>query len=540
MPGVVRLLDVALVLVIAVIVGVIVTGGWVIEPAGLRIRMRSADNPFWIAFAVAFIRYTLRPHPHPSLPATALARLAAAFRPAWKPLLAISAVVFILKVAFAWTLPGFFSGDDVEIHEMTLGPIVGRPWPVWELRNAFYPMCFIWPAQRLAWASGVQSPEGLVFAGRLVVAALSTLVIPMTWIAARRLWPDDVRIAAGAVVFVAVNKLMVAFGSSELPRPVATVFVIAAFTSLLRRGGGPALLGGLLLGIGAAFRFSEAMFIGPAMLVAVLRRDWLAAATVPVAAVLTLATIVGVADLIYWGEPFFSLRTAIDYTLLERGSSRGFQPVYEYLAILPSWTTLPVFALAVAGSRRCGPETLWLWIPLLCLSLLPHKETRYVIPLVPMLALTAARGLVRTVEWLRQDAGRLRSARWIGGVLVPMLALSLLHDAAGWRLRRTNEGVGLARYLRSQGTEGVAAEHSWRMGGQAYLWRHEPVVDLPPERLATRDARAAAFQHSRWVALRTATARAIGADEMRLLGFEASRAWSGEDYVLFERQGSLK
>ena len=52
--------------------------------------------------------------------------------------------------------------------------------------------------------------------------------------AARRLAPADPRLAALAVLFLVINKLQMSFGSSELPRPVSTVFVVASFLVLLR------------------------------------------------------------------------------------------------------------------------------------------------------------------------------------------------------------------------------------------------------------------------------------------------------------------
>ena len=57
-------------------------------------------------------------------------------------------VASAIRVANVFTHFGFVTGDDVEIHEMTLGVALGKAWPVWDLRNAFYPMTFIFPVQR--------------------------------------------------------------------------------------------------------------------------------------------------------------------------------------------------------------------------------------------------------------------------------------------------------------------------------------------------------------------------------------------------------
>ena len=34
----------------------------------------------------------------------------------------------------------FMTGDDVEIHEMSLGLLLHHPWPIWDLRSAVFPL----------------------------------------------------------------------------------------------------------------------------------------------------------------------------------------------------------------------------------------------------------------------------------------------------------------------------------------------------------------------------------------------------------------
>ena len=71
-----------------------------------------------------------------------------------------------LTIVIAVTGGGFFYGDDVEVHEMTLAALFGVEWPVWELRSAFFPMLVVYPAQQFAAWIGASSPETLVFSGR--------------------------------------------------------------------------------------------------------------------------------------------------------------------------------------------------------------------------------------------------------------------------------------------------------------------------------------------------------------------------------------
>ncbi len=52
----------------------------------------------------------------------------------------------MVKAIYAWWYYGFYTGDDVEIHEMVFAAIFGWDWQAWDIRSAFYPMVFIYPA----------------------------------------------------------------------------------------------------------------------------------------------------------------------------------------------------------------------------------------------------------------------------------------------------------------------------------------------------------------------------------------------------------
>jgi hypothetical protein len=544
-------LDLSILLVLAAVVVIIVTGGGLVHVLGVSVRARGVENPIWLLTGLMVLRYVTRQWPSlgtrrwpvdsllkrgaglvsERLPTEAMRRL----RRPLAGILYLTIAVFLMKVLLAATSPGFFSGDDVEIHEMTLGVLLRKPWPAWDLRCAFFPMVFVYPAQRLALALGASSPEMLVLAGRVAVALVSSAAIPLTWWTARRLAPADPRLAAVSVLLLAINKLQMSFGSSELPRPVSTVFVLAAFFCVIRGGVLQSALGGVFLGVAVAFRFSEVVFV-PAALVTIRREQWWTqAVTLLIAAVLTAAAIIGVADALYWGHPFSSLIAAVDYTVVQRESSRGYEPPWEYLKIVPTWSTFVFVALAVAGSSRRTPESWWLWVPVAVLSLLPHKESRYLLPVVPFLCITAARGFLRLSQWLRQSAEIVGWQRWAKDLAAPLFLLAVLHDLGGWRLSRSNEGIRLAEYIRAAGGSGIAGQDLWRLGGRTYLWPLEPIVDVHPDLLADRTRLATAVRDAKWVALRHRVARTVGDSTMHALGFERDPQWDGEDYVLYVR-----
>ena len=532
------LLDLLLVTLVALVLATLASGGFVVDFPFGRLRLTSLSNPTLLAAAAVVARYALRRH----LPFLGIRRLrlehlgrrglhvAGAFlethaldRQLTRGVLAaLCLVTLAARLAGAWFHPGFFSGDDVEIHEMTLSAVYGLDLPVWNLRSPFFPLGFIYPAQRLAVAVGVSDPHLLVFAGRAVVALLSSAAVPLTWTAMRRLAPDYPVAALLAAALVASNKLQVSFGSSELPRPIAAVFVLGAFTLLLRAGTRRALLAGCLLGLAAAFRFSEAIFVVPAALVLARQHRWREGTLMLAAAMAGGGVALGIADYLYWGSAFSSLRSAVVYTVVERASSRGYEPTLAYLLFVPPWTNWAVFVLAVAGARRQPVLAIWMFVPIVALSLLPHKETRYLIPVVPYVCMSAALGVAGAARFVR--------ARWpawkgeaVATVLPPLLVLGLLQDAGGWRLKRSNEEVHVARWLRTQGPGGVAIRNVWKAGGGIYLAANRPIVDLEDARFETKAGRREMFEHVRWIVVEPQTAQRLTEEELRALGFVAAR-----------------
>jgi hypothetical protein len=190
--------------------------------------------------------------------------------------------------------------------------------------------------------------------------------------------------------------------------------------------------------------------------------------------------------------------------------------------------------LAGVGSSRRHADSWWLWIPILLLCTLPHKESRYLVPVVPFLSIAAARGFVRAIAWLGNPAaGGVR--RWTRELFAPLLLLSLLHEMGGWRLPRSNEGIGLAEHLRAADGSGVAAEDFWKLGGSIYLWPRAPLLSLDGARLADRAAAASAVSDKTWVALRSSSASRGGDALMHSMGFGRDTSWRGEEFVLFRR-----
>lgn len=492
---------------------VIVTGGGVMTVSGHRVSVHSIGNLLLVMSVLGALRLTIgAPYPlagrWPVAGAGAKSlRLISArqaklrdisARDAAAICLSAAAFALMLKLGNAYFHFGFFSGDDVEIHEMTFAAIFHWKWTAWYLRSAFYPMVFIYPVQRTLVALGVSSPAALIFAGRAVVAAASTVGVLLIFRVARSMC--GLRIAVLAAVIFSMSGLVAAFGGTELPRPIGAVFVLAAFGALQSRRGAWIAAGGISLAIAAAMRFSEVIFVVPAALQLLFERRHTQLAGFVVVFGVTAAAIQASADYLYWGTPFQSVVNAFDFTVVHKLSSRGTEPFWEYLAHIPSWSDFVIVGLAAVGTARGGwREAMWAWIPLAVLSCLPHKEPRYLIPIIPFVSLLAARGLGDLVDRLDRVSAAIsaREAQRAGIAalaLVALCAASAMFQLSQARFRKSEDDVRLATAIAAAGDRGgIAGEQIWRLGGRLYLGAGRDVINLEAEDFDTADRLAAAI-----------------------------------------------
>jgi hypothetical protein len=494
-------IDVLILVLFGLALGIALTGGGVWIYRGARISARAPDNVLVALTMLLAIRYGLREWG----PFLGRARWSAAaihlqalrvlgwFR-TWSDAVTphrgsrfvvgfvLSAIV--LKAALAWAAPGFFSGDDVEVQEMSLGALRHTSWPVWDLRNAIFPLTVTYPSQRVAAAVGWTQMSSLVWAGRLPVAVLSSLGIWLVWRIGRLEPARGAGWAVLAAFLFATNQLQIAFGSSELPRPVSTVLILAGYLAMQRGSLGGVFTSAVLIGVAACLRFSEVVFVVPAALQLLTERRLRDATLFGAVVTGTIAMLLGLADLWYWGQPFHSLVAIIDYTMVRGLSSRGYQNVFWYGTHAYQWVNPALFVLAIVTTVRARPrEAFWAWVPVVLLSALPHKEARYLIPVIPFVCLLATRA-VRDLSRQLSDAAS-RERPWVPLSLIAGLTLGLVLDIGHWRLPRTNADVALAQVLAVEipADRALVIQQAWRLGGHLYF-DSRPIVDLDPALMA--------------------------------------------------------
>lgn len=396
------------------------------------------------------------------------------------------------RVGLALAFPGFVGGDDVEVLEEGFRRAFGLAFQPWSIRNLLVPDLLVAPLLRLASWLGVQETGALIFVATLPFIALASLNVVLVYTLAAR-WSPDRAVARLAAALFALHWLPLGYGSTVYPRTLATTCVLLACLAGVRKPvrSAAALAAGGLLAVAFAERYSEGVLLAPLLLWCMSGSARAARARAAGALiggfVVGAAVTVGVVDAVTWGRPFASLQAFAQLTLVERLSSSRIpiQPLLFYVQRLLFWVPATLLPALVAAARRKGAGRLWalLLLPIGLLSLVHHKELRYLQCTIPALALLGALGF------------RELAARWGRVAAAALVVLTLVWQASGvsFLARNSLAAVAAAKAMRADAAITVVAlSQAWAYGDRLYLGNRVEVRDLPTPPGAQELERAAA------------------------------------------------
>jgi phosphatidylinositol glycan class B len=273
----------------------------------------------------------------------------------------------------------------------------------------------------LAWL-GVGSGAGLTVACKVLFAGLAVAgLYPMLRAAAAFGGGRALLLCGlGACAFPA----HLLYGSRALAEVASTPFLTFAVWLLLPWGlagrmvrpfharGGRVFLAGVLLGLSTLLRYQNAVLV-PAIVVIVVMRAGLRPGLWVAAGVALLLLGGGLLDWLTWGRPFQSFVVYLRFNLVEGGANQwGIAKRGFYLRTMWSCNGPAVLLLAVgfvASLRRAWPIALLALLYLGALVEVPHKELRFLVPVLPLFLLCAAVGLGVLIERLPYPASRRRA-----------------------------------------------------------------------------------------------------------------------------------
>jgi hypothetical protein len=232
------------------------------------------------------------------------------------------------------------------------------------------------------------------------------------------------------------------------------------------------LSAGGLLGLAVVARYGSVPFVVMAAAWLVSRRAWRALAAVLVGG-LAVAGALGALDWATWGEPFHSLLAYVRFNRPDGGVVERFgsKPLWWYAAIAAGMAPVFVAPWVGAGLRRGGLAAVWLVGYGAALHLHPHKEARFLLPLLPLAAAVAAaplhRWLVGVLTTRRQVAAALGlwAASSVASATV-LLPFSLYRALIDGEVECARDAHGMV----------FAASRNWKGGGRFFVHRDFPVV----------------------------------------------------------------
>jgi hypothetical protein len=201
----------------------------------------------------------------------------------------------------------------------------------------------------------------------------------------------------------------------------------------------------------------------------------------------------GLLDRLTWGRWFQSAITYLDFTLVQgRASDWGVLPAGYYLRIVwdsMGWVAVGAALLAlVAAKRASGLLALAAGI-ILTYSLIPHKEFRFLLPVLPIIGALTGVGLDEVLRAIgdRRSLGAAMLLGWVAIAASSVLRVDRHHLAvdvsAGERSSPSDETGSVNRLLFAAYHEtslcGLHIETShWAWtGGYSYLHRRVPIYD---------------------------------------------------------------
>ena len=326
-----------------------------------------------------------------------------------------------------------------------------------------------------------------------------------------------------SLVLVGLYGAWVAFAGRTMSESFSASLLLVALEALDRPPSARAgLLAGGMLGLSVVARYGSAVLVLAALVGLALRRQWGRLAWVCVAGA-GVALGLGLLDAVTWGRPFHSLLAYVNFNVLsgQAAAQFGAAPPAFYLPVvardLPLWAW-PGLAWAVARQRPRLPVGLFCsGVYLVAVSATPHKEARFVFPVLVLLAVTAAPGmagllLALSKAWRREAA--LAACLLAGAVPLFFQGVNQDGDVRGDQFR------AIVRASRDPDAQGllIIGDGLWGVGGFFYVGKQIPwlTADTAQDynfQLAIQDGRfnrAIAYEDHTVPELRQAGFRVVG------------------------------
>ena len=397
---------------------------------------------------------------------------------------AILAFALILRMTVFLIWPSVYFADEIyqiqePAHKLAFGSGVLATWDFRSgLRSWVLPTVLAGIMKTTAWMGG--GSAGYTFAIALFASILSLFAVWFAYAWCRRTVNTSCGLLAAFVA--AAWYEFVYFGPHPFSEFISgnILLPVIYFGSLAGEDNSKDKWRLIAVGIGLGIVVGLRLQMAPAVFLAgiwIIRGNWRKRVGPVLAGALAAILVFGIADTVSWGVPFHSYYASVQQNVLkDRASHFGTMSFFGALYHLFGRVG-PLILLALVGVRR-SPILGWLCLAILVPHLLiPHKEYRYVYPMLPLLLTLAVMGLNDTFVFLSEKLNLNKLALHKNRLLAAaFLMLSLL---LALRFPFWAQGTGYLKAFRyisqTPAICGIGIEQGdWQIAG-GYTWLHRPI-----------------------------------------------------------------
>lgn len=349
-------------------------------------------------------------------------------------LIVLLAAAAVLRIAFGWNEVGIYWPDEVyQSLEMGHRFAFGYSIIPWEFidgaRNWTLPG-LIGIVMKVASWIGLDDPAAYLRLVRMLFASLGVLATWGAYRLAKAYRANDVSALAGAALF-GLTAVPLYFSHRAMSETASTAPAIWGLVLLLESVPSTSrvtlrrILGASLLGLSVLIRLQLGLFCVGAVLILLGRKRWRDAG-ISFAVLCVWAFLFGLMDKLTWGGWFHSAIKYLQFNLVEgKAAGWGTAPFTYYARVM--WQAMPgpsivLLATVLVASRRAFGVFALAMAFIALHAWTPHKELRFIVPILPVMAALAGIGLEEIATFLK--APQLRIA------LAVIVAVFALHSAA--------------------------------------------------------------------------------------------------------------
>ncbi len=412
----------------------------------------------------------------------------------WISLLAFS---LALRIGLAVGSPNIFFPDEIfqtlePAHRLIYGyGVISWEWRL-GIRSWVFPTFLAGVMRITSWMGA--SSKGYLLGTVIVLSLLSLVAVWFAYVWARRASGTPAAVIAALVCSFYFG--LVYFAPKALNEVVAAhVMLPGLYLGVFGQSLGERkrlFLAGLLCGLAACLRIQLLPAIVYALVYFCYPRWRQRIPAVAVGAALPVL-LFGAVDWMTWSYPWQSFFRYFQVNAIRGPGTQLMlrQPWYWYVLILVVLIG-PAVLLLFHGARRSPFLAIFCVIIVVSHSFIPHKEIRFIYPILTPALTLAAMGMVDLLAELKPGMKFLANPKWVLGISIGFFLVSsgfLTARCADWC--KTRWGIGAFDRLRGEDTLcGVGIYHDiwWESGGYTHLHRDVPIIQVNSAAQLAEDA----------------------------------------------------